>query len=163
MSEVAVLVQTFVPPVLIVVAIIILARGRGGSEMQVIDRMLKRIDDLENKITLTLAWAMQLSQQVVGLGGKPINYADIEQAQHGIVSAMSQDPGKLLQLLRERFSIDEIESLAFEIGAKEGALGAGNVDARALKLVRYAQTHNKLDRLALIAWRQRPDLMEVNG
>lgn len=157
------LVQTFVPPVLIVVAIVILARGRGGSEMQVIDRMLKRIDDLENKITLTLAWAMQLSQQVVGLGGKPTTYADIEQAQHSIVSAMSQDPIKLLQLLRDRFSIDEIESLAFELGAKEGALGAGNVDARALKLIRYAQTHNKLDRLALIAWRQRPDLMEAEG
>ena len=154
------LVQTFVPPVLIVVAIVILARGRGGSEMQVIDRMLKRIDDMENKITLTLAWAMQLSQQVVGLGVKPTTYADIEQVQHRIVSAMSQDPIKLLQLLRDRFSIDEIESLAFELGAKEGALGAGNVDARALKLIRYAQTHNKLDRLALVVWRQRPDLME---
>lgn len=157
------LVQTFVPPVLIVVAIVILARGRGGSEMQVIDRMLKRIDDLENKTTMSLAWAMRLSQQVVELGGKPINYADIERTQNGLISSMSEDPSRLLQLLRDRFTIDEIEMLAFELGAKEGALGAGNVDSRALKLVRFAQTHSKLDRLALIAWRQRPDLMEAEG
>lgn len=156
----ALLVQTFVPPALIVVAIFLLARGHGGSEMQVIDRMLKRIDDLENKIALYLAWNMQVSQQVVDLGGKPISYADIERAQHSIVSSISQDPARLLELLRTRFSIDEIETLAFELGAKEGALGAGDIDARALKLVRYAQSHAKLDRLALITWRQRPDLGE---
>ena len=94
------LVQTFVPPVLIVIAIVILSRGRGGSEMQVIDRMLKRIDDLENKTTMLLAWAMRLSQQVVELGGKPINYADIERTQNGLISSMSEDPSRLLQLLR---------------------------------------------------------------
>lgn len=78
MNELTAFLQVLIPPVLAVAALVILVRGRASSESLVINQMLKRIDDLETKMTLSLAWAMQLSQQVVELGGKPIRFEDVE-------------------------------------------------------------------------------------
>lgn len=157
MNELTAFLQVLIPPVLAVAALVILVRGRASSESLVINQMLKRIDDLETKMTLSLAWAMQLSQQVVELGGKPIRFEDVERMQNAAVSSIKSDPSKLLGVLSTLFSIDELESLAFELGAKEGSLGNGEIDARALRLIRYAKSRNKVDVLAHLVWRQRPD------
>jgi hypothetical protein len=125
--------------------------------LEMVDRLQARVDTLELRVMQLQAWASSLSSQVVGLGGQPVSFAEIQQTQNGAVHQMAEDSARLLRILKDSYSVDELETVALELGAKDGTLGTGNVDARAAKLVRYAQNHNKLNELAFCIWRDRPD------
>jgi hypothetical protein len=162
-AELNAFIQSLIPPLLVVAAMFILVMRKqtlpiaDQRMIQMIDRLQKRVEILEEKLSLVQAWATKLSTQVVELGGKPIGIADIEPSSDGSIHLIAREPAKLLGLLRDHFSLDELESIAFEIGAKAGTLGDGNIDARALRLVRYAENNDRMLALAFAVWRERPN------
>jgi hypothetical protein len=125
--------------------------------LKVMDKLQLQVNTLEDKLAMWQAYAMQLAMQIVSMGGKPVSMDDIENAKAATINRLSGEPEKLVRTLTKLFSLDELELIAYELGAKEGALGVGAVDARALKLMRYAENNGRLRDLAGIVWRQRPD------
>lgn len=160
-NEINALMQTLLAPMLVALAVW-LAMKKNPTPiadtrlLQMIDRLQTRVDELEKDLRLVQTWAARLSAQVVSLGGQPITITDIEQATTGTIHTLSNDPSKLLQILRNEFDIDELELIAVELGMRKGMLGAGTVDDRALKLLRYAESQRKLPDLAFAIWRERP-------
>jgi hypothetical protein len=156
--------QTLIPLFMVGLAVVLLMRKQPATVtpaddrlLQMIDRLQRRVDDLERQLAMMHAWATRLSAQVVGLGAQPIAIADIEPAQTGTIHTMSKEPARLLALLKAHFSSDEIESLALELGASEGTLGDGTKEAKARRLVRFAEDRGKTLDLAFLIWRERPN------
>ncbi len=136
--------------------------------LEMADRMQSRIDSLEResdsqraKIMSLEMWAVRLSAQVVKLGGEPVPFSEISQAQSTTVYGIANDRATLLGILREHFSNDELDAVAVEIGMREGALGEGSIDARAARMVQFAQRQNMMLDLAFILWRDRPEVVEA--
>lgn len=102
-------------------------------------------------------YAERLAMQVIRLGGEPVTMADIEDTTTGTIHTMSRDTKRMLMMLREEFSIDELDVIAFEIGIRRGELGEGDIDSKALRLMEKAKAQGKIVDLAAIIWRERPD------
>ena len=64
----------------------------------------------------------------------------------------------LYELLYDRFSDDELNDLAFRIGAGGDATGGSTHSARARSLVEYAKRHGLLDEILAAGREARPEL-----
>jgi hypothetical protein len=160
-NSVNALMQTLLAPALVALAVWLAMKKTpipiaDTRLLQMVDRLQIRVDELEKDLRLVQTWAARLSAQVVSLGGQPITITDIEQAHNGTIHALSNEPQKLLQILRNEFDIDELELIGLELGVRKGMLGDGDVDARAAKLFRHAEAQRRLPDLAFAIWRERP-------
>lgn len=133
--------------------------------LEMIDKLQTRVDSLEReddekrkRIMALEMWAVRLSAQVVKLGGEPVQFSEIAQAQNTAINGIAKDRGALLRILRDHYSNDELDAVAVEIGARDGTLGQGSIDARSARLVQFAQQQNKMLDLAFIIWRDRPEV-----
>lgn len=102
-------------------------------------------------------YAARLAMQVIRLGGEPIRMTDVENSSSGSAHTLSWDAKRMLSVLRESFSAEELDVVAFEIGLKSGELGEGSPDTRAVKLIEAAKGRGRLIDLAGIIVRERPD------
>lgn len=142
-----------------------------GRLLEMIDRLNAEVAGLNDRLKATegelrttqselrnvQTYAARLAMQVIRLGGEPVTMADIEDTTTGTIHTMSRDTKRMLMMLREEFSIDELDVIAFEIGIRRGELGEGDIDSKALRLMEKAKAQGKLVDLAAIIWRERPD------
>jgi hypothetical protein len=162
------LIQTLIPLLLVAWAVVLFMRKQPAPTMPADARLIEMIDRLQvelNEVKAELRemqdWASRLSAQVISLGGRPVTLRDIENASKSssvIHRLASGNRATLISTLKNDFSIDEIELIATELGARGGALGDGDIDARVAKLMQWAQRENKMMELAFIVWRERPDV-----
>ena len=130
--------------------------GLNDISIAVMQNMQRRITELERTVQIMYAWVGSLSSQVITAGGKPISLAEIEAQQNLVMDNSSKNPAKILGVLRERFSIEELEVIGFMMGAREGTLGKGTIDERALNLIRYCEHNHKMIDLVLAIQHDRP-------
>lgn len=139
--------------------------------LEMIDRLQTELTDVKTELRGTQdelrttqgelrnvqTYAARLAMQVIRLGGEPVTMADIEDTSTGKIHMLSRDTKRLLHILRDEFSIDEIDVVAFEIGVSRGQLGEGDIGARVVRLMEIAKAQNRLVDLAAIVWRERPE------
>lgn len=110
----------------------------------------------QNELHNVQTYAARLAMQVIRLGGEPVTMADIEDSGTGKIHVLSRDTKRLMNILREEFSVDELDVIAFEIGIRRGQMGDGDIDSRAVRLMETAKNQGRLIDLAAIVWRERP-------
>jgi hypothetical protein len=71
---------------------------------------------------------------------------------------LSSDPHRLAQILRDQFSLGELQDLSFEMGVNFDDLGGGSKAGKSRELVNYVQRRGKLDELAQNVMLRRPYL-----
>ena len=65
---------------------------------------------------------------------------------------------EFLAVLREHFSMDEVEDLCFNFGVKADNLDGGNASSKARNLIQYAQRRDRLKELLVLCEELRPEL-----
>jgi hypothetical protein len=64
-------------------------------------------------------------------------------------------------MLVERFSLEELRTLCFDLSIDYDALGGEGKEARARELIAHLQRRNQLDRLTSYIRQHRPDIQFV--
>jgi Mg2+ and Co2+ transporter CorA len=160
------LLQTLLPLAMVAWAIALFMRKTPATPLPADSRLIEMIDRLQQELNEVKAelremqdWAARLSAQVISMGGRPVTLTDIENASRSssAIHRLSNDKAKLIDILKNEFSIDELELIASEIGAPGGTLGVGDVDEHVSKMINYATRKGKLMDVAFAVWRERPD------
>lgn len=71
---------------------------------------------------------------------------------------LSNDPHRLAQILRDQFSLGELQDLSYEMGVNFDDLGGSSKAGKSRELVNYVQRRGKLDELAQNVMLRRPYL-----
>ena len=74
------------------------------------------------------------------------------------MAPLSSDPNRLAEVLRDQFSLGELQDLSYELGVDFEALGGESKAQKSRELILYLQRRGKLDLLVEDVMRRRPYL-----
>lgn len=125
-----------------------------GARLQAeIDAMRREIRDIRQENDELRAWVVKLTQQVVGLGGKPAPRPRLYwDATRPAVDAT-------YDALISMFSREELEQLAFELGIGIEAVPGATVPAYGMHLYQMAERTGKSSALADAVRKARPGVV----
>lgn len=98
----------------------------------------------------------ELTSQVLKLGGQPATLKDVEKVQTAALQEISNNTHAMLRILKRQFNIEELDQLAFSLNVPSGTLGSGTKEDRALRLIEWCKSRDKLLDLSFELQRERP-------
>lgn len=123
---------------------------------EIIERMRGEIADAKREISTLHMWVTELISQLAENGIKPVTLDDIKEAKETAVNRLLANQGNMRAIITEGFSIDEMKSLAFDIGLST-ELG-DTEDGASRRLIENARKAMKLRALANQIMVARPNL-----
>jgi hypothetical protein len=129
------------------------------TELSGISADLARLPGLSTEIGVD-----KVAQEIAGAtraakaGSATTKQAPYTQMPMEQVAPLSSDPNRLAEVLRDQFSLGELQDLSYELGVDFEALGGESKAQKSRELILYLQRRGKLDLLVEDVMRRRPYL-----
>ena len=129
------------------------------TELSGISADLARLPGIPTEIGID-----KVAQEIAGAtraakaGSATTKQAPYSQMSMEQMAPLSSDPNRLAEVLREQFSLGELQDLSYELGVNFEELGGGSKAGKSRELVGYLQRRGMLDQLVEDVMRRRPYL-----